>query len=341
MEIKKTKLLFITQKIHEKDDDLAFVILWLNELVRQGFDVQVICLQKQEYHGTLPIFSLGKENGKGRITRTLKFLKLIMTLKYNRVFVHMNPEYFVVGGWYWWLRRTPMYLWYTHPSDTRYLRIAAWFCTRMFAATKQSLARYEGNPKKVVTGHGIDVDFWLNEKQAGENVQSEHRLVAIHRLSRVKRLELGIVALKYLPVEYTLDVYGRELEKEYFVELQELVKKEGLEHRVSFKGPLPMAELKHIYPQYRLLLNMAVETVDKTMLEAMLFGVYPVTTQTNSIAIGLPVFPTNDDPKVLAEFILKTEWKRYTTSNLQNIIKQKHSLPSLIRTLGEYIRKGN
>lgn len=333
----KPQLLFITQKIHEKDDDLAFVILWLNEFVAQGMDVQVICLEKGEYHGNLPVFSLGKENGKGRFARTLRFLKLVMILKYNRVFVHMNPEYFTVAGWYWWLMRRPMYLWYTHPSDTWYLRIAGWFCTRMFAATKQSLAHYEGSSKKVVTGHGIDMNFW---GVRGENVQPEYRMAAIHRLSRTKRLEIGIMALKYLPVSYTLDVYGRELDKEYVAQLRKLIRAEGLEERVKLHGPVSLPELKDIYPKYRLFLNMAEETVDKTMLEAMMFGIYPVTTPTNSQGIGLPLAPVSDDPKVVAEFILKGEWKKYSTENLQNIILEKHSLSSLIHRLGEYIRPG-
>lgn len=337
---KECRILFITQKIHEKDDDLAFVTLWLNEFVRQGMEVQVICLEKQEYTGNIPVYSLGKEKGKGKLARTLRFLKLIMTLRYNRVFVHMNPEYFTVGGWYWFLTRRPMYLWYTHYTMHIHMRIAGWLSTRMFAATKQSLPQYEGSPKKVITGHGIDVNFWLSQASSAENMQIENRLVSIHRICRSKRLDRAILALKFLPENYSLDVYGRDVEKDYYAELLELVKKEKLESRVTFKGPVPMAELKSIYPQYRLMVNMASETIDKTMLEAMLFGVFPVTTRGNSEAIGLPVSPENDEPETLAKFIFKASWKEYNKTSLQNIVKEKHSLQSLIGKMAEYIKKG-
>ncbi len=39
---KVKKILLITQKIHENDDDLAFVVLWINKFIRQGFDVRVM-----------------------------------------------------------------------------------------------------------------------------------------------------------------------------------------------------------------------------------------------------------------------------------------------------------
>src|SRR3989344_528131 len=115
MEFNRATLLFITQKIHQDDDDLAFVILWIKEFIRQGVNVQVICLEKGDFSAfggdtPFPVYSLGKELGYGKLRRALRFLKLIFTLKYNRVFVHMNPEYFTLGGWYWWLKRKPMYL---------------------------------------------------------------------------------------------------------------------------------------------------------------------------------------------------------------------------------------
>lgn len=338
--IKPVNLLFITQKIHQNDDDLAFVILWIKEFIRQGVNVQVICLEKGDWDNSFPIYSLGKELGYGKLRRALRFLKFIFTLKYNRVFVHMNPEYFTLGGWYWALTRKPMYLWYTHYTMHLHMRLAGWLCRRLFAATKQSLPQYEGNPKKIITGHGIDMNFWAGALPNNENNNSAYNLLTVHRLCRSKRLELGILALKYLPMEYTLTVYGRDVEKDYAQELHDLVKKENLEARVKFMGPVPMAKLKDIYGHYRLMVNMASETIDKTMLEGMLFGVYPITTQTNSAAIGLPISINQDDPKEIADFILRGEWKKHNASFLQNIVKEKHSLESLIRQMNEYIIPG-
>ncbi|KKR49045.1 MAG: hypothetical protein UT86_C0001G0017 [Candidatus Magasanikbacteria bacterium GW2011_GWC2_40_17] len=336
------KLLFITQKIHQKDDDLAFVILWIKEFIRQGAEVEVICLEKREFDDSFPVHSLGKEKGFGKLSQVLEFWKLIFTLKYDRVFVHMNAEYMTLGGWYWFLRGIPTYLWFTHYVTHIHLKLAGFFCQRLFAATSQSLPQYEGNPKKIITGHGIDTDFWMSAAiLGGVNNNDEHHLCSIHRLCRSKRLELGIRALKNLPADYNLTVYGRDVEKDYYQEILALIKKEHLEERAILKGPVAMENLKNIYSQFRLMVNMASETIDKTMLEAMLFGIYPITTPANSRAIGLPIWPLGETPADLAKFILDGEWKKYSQEYLQNIVKEKHSLSSLIAKMNVYIKSGS
>ena len=215
------QILFITQKIHQNDDDLAFVILWIKEMIKQGAKVKVICLQRGDFDDSFEVYSLGKEKGAGRIQRIFTFFKLIFTLKYNRVFVHMNPEYVSLGGWYWWLRRKPIYLWYTHYTMHLHLWLSGFLSKRMFAATSQSLPQYDDNPKKVITGHGIDMSFWLKDSE--EKRQQPKQILTVHRICRSKRLELSIKALKYLPQDFTLKVYGRDVEKDYYLEIKELI----------------------------------------------------------------------------------------------------------------------
>lgn len=333
------RLLFITQKIHNQDDDLAFVTLWVREFIKQGIDVQVICLEKGEFDDTFPVYSLGKERGYGKMRRTLNFLWLIFSLDYDRVFVHMNPEYFTVGGWYWFLKRIPSYLWYTHYTMHIHLRLAGLYAKRLFAATPQSLPQFDGNPKKIITGHGIDIDFWI--KDGVEGKKDHNKLLSVHRLSRSKRAELAIESLLHLAKDTTLTFYGRAVDPVYFEELQSLVKKRGLENRVSFKGPVPMSELKKVYPHYRVMINMAPETIDKTVLEAMLFGIYPVTTKENAKSIGLPLAPAADTSEAIASFIKKGEWHQYGTEELQKVVQTKHSLNSLVSKLLTYIKPGN
>ncbi len=332
-------LLFITQKIHSNDDDLAFTILWIKEFIRQGIDVRVICLEKGDFDDSFPVYSLGKEDGVGKIGRILRFFKYIFTIKYDAVFVHMNPEYFTLGGWWWFVTRKPMYLWYTHYTMHMHLRLAGWLCKRMFAATKQSLPQYDHTGKKVVTGHGIDVDFWLKGVKE-ETPQDYKKLLTVHRICRSKRFELVIKSLLHLDDEYTVTIYGRDVEKDYYAELQDLVKDLHLEKRVTFIGPVPMEALKQVYGKHRLMVNMASETIDKTMLECMLFGLYPVTTPGNSEAIGLPVYPKGETPEAIAKFITEKAWDEYNRDYLQQLVKDKHSLPALISKMGEFIKKG-
>ena len=335
----KPKLLFITQKIHVNDDDLAFTILWIKAFIKEGFEVEAICLEKRDFDDSFPVHSLGKEEGAGRLTSIFRFLKLITTLKYDRVFVHMNPEYFTLGGWWWALRGTPCYFWYTHYTMTFHVFLAGLISKRMFAATPQSLPQYEGNKKKMVLGHGIDIDFWSVPPHANP---SETSLVYINRLSRSKRVELAIRSLAFLPPEYTLDIYGRVVpgEEAYHQELQALANEEPYRGRVFLKGSLPMGSLKEVYPKHRLMVNMASETIDKTMLECMLFGAYPVTTPANSKAIGLPAYPAAETPEALATFIRGREWEQSSIQDLRRIVEERHSLGALIRKMSAYIRPG-
>jgi glycosyltransferase involved in cell wall biosynthesis len=335
------RLLFLTQKIDKNDDDLAFVILWVKEFIRQGYDVRVICLEKGEFDNSFPVYSLGKEDGVGKIGRITRFFKYIFSIKYDSVFVHMNPEYVTLGGWFWFIKNTPIYLWYTHYSTHIHLKITAVLSKRMFAATKQSLPQYDGNPKKIILGHGIDVEHWTDHIEKDfENNNNSRDLVSIHRICRSKRLEIAIRALTFLPQEYNLSVYGRDVEKDYYVELQTLVRENKLENRVVFHGPVPMDQLKDVYPKHRLMINMAPETIDKTVLEAMVFGVFPVTTKGNIEAVGLDMYPKDETPESVASFILSGDWQKYNRKDLLQVVEDKHSLPALIKKIDEYIATG-
>lgn len=329
------QLLFITQKIDQEDDDLAFTILWIKEFIKQGFDVSVICLEKRSFDGSFPVYSLGKERGSSVPMRIVRFLKYIFTLKYDYVFVHMNPEYFTLGGLWWVIRGVPTYLWYTHYTMTPHLFLAGLFSRKLFAATTQSLPQYNRDPKKVVLGHGIDTSFWGEIQELKRN---SHNLLAVHRLSRSKRLELIIETLALLSKEYTLTVYGRVIDQKYFEELKKLIEKRNLADRVYFMGPVPMYELRAIYQRYRLMMNMASETIDKTMLEALFLGVYPVTTPRNAQAIGLKVYPKNESPQELARFIESGEWSAVSQSEGRVLVEQRHNLTLLVRKISLHIK---
>lgn len=333
-------MLFVTERINEEDDDLAFVVQWIQEFEAQGFNVEVICLKKGVYTKSFPVHSLGKEKGVGKIRELLEFYRLIFSLKYDRVFIHLSPFWGALGSPLWFFKRMPVYLWYTHYKMSLSLRITALLARRMFAATPQSLPHYNGNPKKTIVNHGVDVDFWKGDTAMLQKEIEPYAMVSIHRLSRSKRIELAIKALTLLPPQYTLTVYGRALDPEYFSELQTLVATEKLESRVFFKGPVPMPELREVYPRYRLMINMAYETIDKTMLEGMLYGIFPVTTKENMKAIGLEGAPSVDTPDAIANFILSEDWRRYTREGLRAHVVQEHSLTALIQKMSAYITKG-
>lgn len=337
------RLLFITPKIDETHDDLAFASLWAKAFQDAGFDVQVICTAKGQSSLAFPVHSLGGERGASRWLQFLRFQTLITTLSYDRVFVHMTPRWLAAGSWWWALRRIPTYLWFTHYTRTLALRIGAPVMKRMFAATKECLPHYEGDPRKIVTGHGIDTAFWdVPEIPPAEREPSTH-LLAVHRISRSKRFDLVLKALAVLPEEYHLTHYGRpqdpRTDPAYGDELRELVKTLKLEHRVTFMGSRPMSELRSVYPRFQMFINLVPRTIDKTVLEAMYCGLTPIMTRGQAEAIGYPDAPKEDTPEEIAAFIQTQRPKSRTA--LREIVNHGHSLASLIEKMSVYIRPGN
>jgi glycosyltransferase involved in cell wall biosynthesis len=212
------------------------------------------------------------------------------------------------------------------------------FGKRFFCATPQSLPMYAKSPKKVVVGHGIDLDLWKKRENMSTN---PHKLLVVHRLSRSKRVELTLQALALLDAEYTVDIYGIEAEADYAAELKKLVSDVGLTERVTFHGTIPMAKLSGIYTAYRLIVNMASETIDKTMLEAMTCGCYPITTAANAKAIGLTAAPTDDTPKAIADFVRQYAVNSpMTADEMYSTVERGHSLSGLINKMDAYIRGG-
>lgn len=341
------RILFITQKLHEQD---AFGVLWVREFIKQGFNVTVVCLEggkggtvgkvgKVGEEEEFSVLSLGKELSFSRLRSVLRFEKIILTEQYDRVFVHMAPVWYALGCWWWTIRRIPTYLWYTHYTMQLGVRLFGLFGTRFFCATPQSLPQFQQSSKKVVVGHGIDLSFWPKRKNQAMHT---HRLLVVHRLSRSKRLELAIKALIHLDSSYTIDIYGIEAEKDYVMELKALVEQLKLGHRVTFHGTIPMQKLSEIYTRHRLILNMASETIDKTMLEAMTCGCYPVTTLANAKAIGITAAPVEDTPQAIAAFVLQYASEvPMTADEMYRVVEERHGLQGLVAKMGEYIRKGD
>lgn len=350
------RILFITQKLKEQD---AFGVLWVREFLRQGFKVTVICLEGSGESFEFLVHSLGKESGASKLQSILRFEKLITTLSYDRVFVHMAPVWYTLGFWLWAAKRVPTYLWYTHYRMQLGVRLFGWFGTRFFCATPQSLPQFpstssgQAPAKKSVVGHGIDLQFWPKRPNL---CTDSHRLLVVHRLSRSKRLELPIRALTLLDSAFTIDVYGIEAEADYTAEMKALVAALQLQSRVRFHGTMPMQKLPEIYTNHRLILNMASETIDKTMLEAMTCGCYPVTTFANAKAIGLTPTPNSapegggettfapafDTPEAIAAFVKKyAENAPIDADRMYGIVTEQHSLQGLIQKMARYIQEGS
>ena len=336
------RLLFITPRIDEAHDELAFASLWAKAFADAGYDVQVICTHKGTNGLPFPVHSLGGENGVSRLGQFFRFQKLITTLSYDRVFVHMTTRWLGAGAWWWRLKKIPTYLWFTHYTRTLSLRIGEWAVKRMFTATAECLPQYEGDPRKIVTGHGIDTAFWDVPALAETEREPATHLLAVHRLSRSKRFDLLLKTLALLPPEYHLTHYGRPMDPrfdpEYVDEIQSLIRSLHLENRVTFKGSVPTKDLRFVYPRFRAFINLVPRTIDKTVLEAMYAGLTPIVTRGQADAIGFPDAPREETPEAIAEFVRhQALWPR---EKLRQIVEERHSLRSLVQKMNRYMEPG-
>ena len=111
------------------------------------------------------------------------FFRLVWKLRhrYDNVFVHMNPIYVVLAGWYWRFSGKTIGLWYTHGTISYSLRLATWFTNYIFSASRDSfpLRGRLVDKKVIVNGHGIDTDLF----SANEGAVKDIDLLTVGRLS--------------------------------------------------------------------------------------------------------------------------------------------------------------
>ncbi len=77
-ETKKTKLLIFTQAVDKNDSVLGFFHGWL-EAFSRVFALTVVCLRKGAHDLSVPVVSLGKEEGASRLKYLYRFYKTIFS----------------------------------------------------------------------------------------------------------------------------------------------------------------------------------------------------------------------------------------------------------------------
>lgn len=255
------KLLICTQAVDHNDPVLGFFCRWIEEFAKHCEQVMVICLREGAHAlpSNVKVLSLGKERNTSRLTRVILFYKYIFSRrnKYDAVFVHMNPEYVVLGGLLWRLLGKKTVLWYTHKQVDLKLRIATFFANRILTASKES---FRLKTKKLyVVGHGIDTEFFSPDPSL---VRGHHWLSA-GRLSKVKRHDVAIRAAASADKELRIAGDGPER-----ANLERLVHKIGA--RVIFLGALNQEQLRDEYRTAALLLHTSeTGSLDKVVLEAL------------------------------------------------------------------------
>jgi len=320
------RLLIVTQVVDTNNPILGFFHRWIEEFAKQCERVTVICLEEGTH--TLPanvrVFSLGKESGAAsRITYALRFRKLIHEHidEYDAVFVHMNPEYIVLGGGFWKKHGKKVSLWYTHKSVTIWLRLALHVVDMVFTASEQSFRIKSGKVR--VVGHGIDTAFFSPASRAQDDTL---HLLSVGRLDPTKNNDLIIRACSLLKQPFTLSIVGPGQERE---SLEKLAHDLHIEQKVKFLGARTQEQVRDLYRQSDFFVH-ASETgsLDKVVLEALATDVAVITTA-GEIFKEFPVRSVPATPEAIAE-ALQTKQEPLDRAR---VIREKHSLARLVERI--------
>lgn len=313
------KLLIVTQKIDKNDPILGFFHRWVEEFSKHCERIIVICLEKGKYNlpKNVSVHSLGKEENVSKLKKLSTFYFLLFTLRkeYDAVFVHMNPEYVVLGGFLWRIWGKRIGLWYVHKSVTLKLRFASVLAYVIFTASPESFRLKSGKVK--IIGHGIDTRFFTPDA----SVVRENHALSVGRLSKSKRHDIVIVAAALARRE--LRIIGEGAERK---NLELLAHRHNI--RVHFLGGITQERLRDEYRKAACLVHTSeTGSLDKVVLEALATNLPVITT--GSVYEDFPVQIVLKTPEAIAE-TLNTGRENY---NRVSIIKRDHSLERLIPTI--------
>ncbi|MBU4480081.1 glycosyltransferase family 4 protein, partial [Patescibacteria group bacterium] len=262
---------------------------------------------------------------------------------YDKVFVHMNPIYVVLGGLFWRIRGNKIALWYTHKNVDLKLKIAEKFANIIFTASKESF-RLESKKLRIV-GHGIDIDKFIPDRNYLKK-DNFFEIVTIGRISTTKNQFLMIEAINLLIEQdiknFIFNIVGApitDVDKKYYEELKEYIEENKLENFVKFIGSVSHAEILPYYQKSDIFVNLSdTGSIDKVVLEAMSCGVYVLTSNDAFKSILPNEFLLEKNLEILASKIKNfikqgREEKSMIIKKLRDIVVENNSLPELIKKI--------
>jgi len=352
------RILIVTQKIDEQDDVLGFMHGWIAEFAKQAERVTAICLEKGSVNlpNNVSVFSLGKErfiihNSKFIILRravyAVRFWYYIWSARrnYDAVFVHMNPEYVVLGGIFWKLWGKTVTLWYAHKSVTWHLRLAHFFTDIIFTSTASGF-RLPSRKVRVI-GQGIDTGKFKSQKEKVKSEEGEFRIVTVGRIAQSKDYDTLIDAVEIVKRSgdggIRVDIIGptsNVSDEEYLARLKQKVCQKDLSENISFHSAVSNVDLPAVFSKYDLFVNMGrTGSLDKAVAEAMASGL-PVLTSNEAFKDVLGpykgdlMYPAGDieafASKIKYMIDLPSEKRKELGLGLRDIVVRDHSLQSFV-----------
>jgi glycosyltransferase involved in cell wall biosynthesis len=344
------KLLIITQKVDRNDPMLGFFHHWLEEFARHCEQMMVICLSQGD--GDLPenvkVFSLGKESGQSRLKYLFRFYKYIWRERknYDAVFIHMNQEYVLLGGFFWKIFGKPIFMWRNHHAGSWLTDVAAIFCHKIFCTSKYSYtAKY---PKTVLMPVGVDIDIFRPDSAVEKIPRS---ILFLGRVAPVKKPKVLMSALKLLRergVDFKANFYGDALAQdyEYHEEVKRRVKDFKLESLVNFYPGVSNEQTPAIYNRHQIFVNLSSSGMyDKTIFEAAACGVLSVNCNLNLRDNWFELtFPEDDEValgKKIADILSLPVVEQDRLNRVcRELVISEHSLSLLVERLFKELKYG-
>ena len=273
--LRALKLLFLTQVIDAQDAVLGFVPRWIEGLARHCERVRVVALEAGDIAGLPKNVDVRVVGRKGTFGRWLRYRSILTEALhddgFDTVLAHMVPRYALVAAGPAKKSGARLFLWYTHAGvDARLLR-AERVVERIFTASPESLR--VDTRKRVVTGHGIDLDHFDHREEAPARPA---RLLAVGRLTPAKDPLTILAAMSILVArgfDLHLDLVGGGLtaqDESYMRSIREQVEVGDLASRVHFAGSVPYRDVPMFYRRASVVINSSrTGSVDKVVLEAM------------------------------------------------------------------------
>ena len=339
------RLLLITQVVDSRDSSLGFFHSWIEKLAQYFDSIDVICLFEGAHNlpENVRIHSLGKEKGRvSKLMYSVRFLRLIWTLRhqYDRVFVHMNQEYVLLGGLYWRLTGKQVYLWRNHYSGSLLTRVAVAFSTTVFCTSTHSYtARFK---KTKLMPVGVDI-----EQFETHTVEKKPRsILFLGRMTPSKKPDVLLEALIILAnqgSDFSATFCGPVLpEDSTYVNT---LKKRSLTvgDRVTFIDGVPHTETADIYSRHEIYVNLGESGMfDKTLFEAAASECLVIATsddfqkrlgQSHDVRIQTEA----ELAKTLAHFLSLTPENKKRIQTEQSAIAEKEGLEILIKKVASDI----
>lgn len=357
------KLLMITRKVDRSDALAGFAYGWVNKIGSNIDQLFVLCLEKGDVSGlpaNIKIFSLGKEKNNSRLRRFLNFQLLALKLvsQADGIFCHMNPEYTIAIAPYAKIFRKKIVAWYTHGKVSLKIKLLEKLADAILTASKESFRLV--SKKVIITGHGIDIDFFHPPAPGQETITkfylagrepgnlSIFKILSIGRISPTKDYESLIKAVDILVNRQAINnlqvniIGGPGLPEHqvYLNNLKQMVEVMKLRNVVNFLGAISNTETVGHYQDADLFINLShTGSVDKTVLEAMACGTMVLTSNEAFVEIvGSNLMAKQNQPDQLAEKIkkmmnLSEDKKAEIRGRLRAEVANHHNLDNLVKKI--------